>query len=170
MVCYGISGVVNWQKLTEYISMESWAAERDRRKTGQIIYVYKTYKDFVVNMVSANRRKKCDGAHNRSSARVRWRHFTSATRILQAFAFFWKLGLLYFELHWDYQMVYCGFDPVGGWVCMQGNLYLWRKENTFLDENKLVIYVYDGIYLAFICNNNWSSFLWTCQLHVVISL
>ena len=43
--------------------------------TGQeknmIMYVYKTYNDFVVNMVSANRRKKCDGAHNRSSARVR---------------------------------------------------------------------------------------------------
>ena len=30
------------------------------------MYVYKTYNDFAVNMASANRRKKCDGAHNRS--------------------------------------------------------------------------------------------------------
>ena len=35
---------------------------------------------------------------------ARWRHFTTTKRILQDFAFLWKLGLLFSKPHWDYQI------------------------------------------------------------------
>ena len=35
---------------------------------------------------------------------LRWRHFTTTTRIFQGFAFVCKLRLLLFKPHWDYQI------------------------------------------------------------------
>ena len=35
---------------------------------------------------------------------TRWRHFTTSTRILQGFALLCKLGLLWFNPRWEYQI------------------------------------------------------------------